>query len=82
MLQNKVSDQGLHCLPYIQQYLRYINGQQNTLFQILGQVWQVDKVSQYIGEIGYELPERIRIIHVFILIPHTITTYRYALVNK
>ena len=34
MLQNAASDQGLHCLSYIQK--RLYNG---LLFQILGQVW-------------------------------------------
>ena len=39
MPQNAASDQGLLCLPYIQQYLRHINRKQNGLFQVLGQVW-------------------------------------------
>ena len=42
------SDQGLHCLPYIQQYLDTSRGSTmdyNGLFQILGQVRLVDKVS-------------------------------------
>ena len=38
-LQNAASDQGLHCLPFKQQYFRDINRQLNELFQILGQVW-------------------------------------------
>ena len=32
--QNVSSDHGVHCLPFIQQYLRYIKGQCNGLFQI------------------------------------------------
>ena len=38
---NVMSDQGLHCLPYPQQY-----------FQILGSVSYVDKVSQFLGKYG------------------------------
>ena len=35
MLQNAVSDQGLHCLPYTQQYFGHIKRWSNGLFQIL-----------------------------------------------
>ena len=39
MPNNVLSDQGLHCLLYIQQYFRHIKREQNELVQILGQVW-------------------------------------------
>ena len=38
-MQSAASEQGLHCLPYIQQYFKHINRKKNGLFQILGQVW-------------------------------------------
>ena len=47
MLHSVASDQGLHYLPTIQQYFRYINRLQNGLFQILEEAWQTVKVTQY-----------------------------------
>ena len=42
-----VSDQGLHCLPLIQQLLDKSTGSQMDV-QILGPEWQGIKVSQYL----------------------------------
>ena len=39
MLQNAASDQGLHCLPLIHQFLHTPTGSEIDLGQILGQVW-------------------------------------------
>ena len=47
------SDLGLHCLPLTQQNLRYIKRLWNGFFQILGQLCEVVKVSQYLGYIQY-----------------------------
>ena len=39
MLQNLASDQGIHCLPLIRQYLHTLIDSKNEHFQILGEVW-------------------------------------------
>ena len=48
MLQNVASDQGLHSMPFIQQFLDTSTGSWMNI-QILGQVWSGDKVPQYLG---------------------------------